>query len=305
MAVALARIRVPLVYLGLAAMVVDSLLWDLPRWPLLAFLTVAFAVYLRLGTVRRPPVQVAMPVTGRWLAHNSPADRVPSHHLHAYGQTYAIDLVHVPEGRHRPGLGWWPPARRPQDFPGFGQPVLAPAGGVVVRAHDGERDHATRTSPPAILYLLLEGALRELLGPGRILGSHVVLDLGGGVYALFAHLRRGSLRVRRGDRVEPGRQLAECGNSGNSSEPHLHFQLTRLAHDQDHGIPEGDQAGRPGHAQASSMDHPSVLLAAGLPLRFDRYDGERAGVPHAGQPFSAPPPEPVSSAPRGETLLRR
>jgi Peptidase family M23 len=281
MAVALARIRVPLVYLGLAAMVVDSFLWDLPRWPLLAFLTVAFAVYLRLGTVRRPPVPVALPVAGRWLAHNSPADRVPSHHLHAYGQTYAIDLVHAPEGRHRPGLGWWPPARRPQDFPGFGQPVLAPAAGVVVRAHDRERDHWSRTSPPAMLYLLLEGAVRELLGPGRILGNHVVLDLGDGVYALLAHLRRGSLRVRRGDRVAPGQELAACGNSGNSSEPHLHFQL---------------------------MDRPSVLLAAGLPLRFERFDdggGARAGVPHAGQPFGAPPPEPVTSGPSRETLHRR
>ena len=156
--------------------------------------------------------------------------------------------------------------------------MLAPAGGVVVRAHDRERDHWSRTSPPAMLYLLLEGAPRELLRPGRILGNHVVLDLGDGVYALFAHLRRGSLRVRRGERVEPGQQLAECGNSGNSSEPHLHFQL---------------------------MDHPSVLLAAGLPMRFDRLDGERAGVPHAGRPFSAPPPEPVTSAPRRETLLRR
>jgi hypothetical protein len=60
-----------------------------------------------------------------------------------------------------------------------------------------------------------------------------------------------------------------------------------------------------GHAHASLMDHPSVLLAAGLPMRFDRLDGERAGVPHAGRPFSAPPPEPVTSAPRRETLLRR
>jgi hypothetical protein len=48
---------------------------------------VAFAIYLRLGTVRRPAVEVALPVSGRWLAFNSPADRVPSHHLHAYGQT--------------------------------------------------------------------------------------------------------------------------------------------------------------------------------------------------------------------------
>ena len=65
-----------------------------------------------------------------------------------------------------------------------------------------------------------------------------------------------------GDRVATGQQLAECGNSGNSSEPHLHFQL---------------------------MDHPSVLLAAGLPLRFERYQvagAARAGVPGNLQPFT-------------------
>jgi Peptidase family M23 len=256
MAVVLARLRMPLIYLGLAAIAVDSLLWDLPRWPLLCLLAVAFAVYLRLGTVRRPPVEVACPVAGRWLAMNSPADRVPSHHLHAYGQTYAIDLVHEPAGGRRPGLAWWPLARRPDDFPGFGQPVLAPAAGTVVRARDRERDHWSRTSVPGLLYLAVEGAVRELLGPGRILGNHLVLDLGGGVYAVLAHLRCGSLRVRPGDRVTAGQQLAECGNSGNSTEPHLHFQL---------------------------MDHPSVLLAAGLPLRFDQI-----GVPGNRQLFTAP-----------------
>ena len=264
MAVLLARLRMPLIYLGMAAVAVDDFLWDLPRWPLLALFAVAFAVYLRLGTVRRPPVEVAMPVSGRWLAYNSPGDRVPSHHLHAYGQTYAIDLVHDPAGRPRPGLAWWPLARRPDDFPGFGRPVLAPADATVVRAHDAERDHWSRTSPLAMLYLVAEGMVRELLGPGRILGNHVVLDLGGGVYAALAHLRRGSVRVRPGDRVAAGQPLAECGNSGNSSEPHLHFQL---------------------------MDHPSVLLAAGLPLRFARYrvgDADRAGVPHNLEPFSAP-----------------
>jgi Peptidase family M23 len=262
MAVLLARLRMPLIYLGMAAIAVDSFLWDLPRWPLLAGLAVAFALYLRLGTVRRPPVEVEMPVAGRWLAYNSPGDRVPSHHLHAYGQTYAIDLVHDPAERPRPGLAWWPLARRPQDFPGFGRPVLAPAAGTVVRAHDRERDHWSRTSVPGLLYLALEGTVRELLGPGRILGNHVVLDLGGGVYAALAHLRRGSVRVRPGDRVVAGQPLAECGNSGNSSEPHLHFQL---------------------------MDHPSVLLAAGLPLRFARYrvgDADRAGVPRNLEPFT-------------------
>jgi len=254
----------PLIYLGLAAIAVDSFLWDLPRWPLLALLAVAFAIYLRLGTVRRPPVEVAVPVAGRWVASNSPVDRVPSHHLHAYGQTYAIDLVHEPADRRRPGLAWWPLARRPEDFPGFGQLILAPADATVVRAHDTERDHWSRTSPPAMLYLVAEGMVRELAGPGRILGNHVVLDLGGGVHAALAHLRRGSVLVRPGDRVAAGQQLAACGNSGNTTEPHLHFQL---------------------------MDHPSVLLAAGLPLRFARYQvggADQAGVPHNLQPFTAP-----------------
>jgi Peptidase family M23 len=271
MAVALARLRMPLVYLSIGLLTVDGLLWDLPRWPLLALFAFSLSVYFRLGTVRREPVEVAMPVRGRWLAYNSPADRVPSHHLHAYGQTYAVDLVHVPRERERPGFAWWPPARRPRDFPAFGQPILAPADGVVVHTHDRERDHWSRTSLPAMLYLLVEGTVRELSGPGCILGNHVVLDIGGGVYAVFAHLRRGSVRVRRGQRVRLGQQLAECGNSGNSTEPHLHFQL---------------------------QDHRSVLLAAGLPLRFDRFEvggSEVAGMPHVRQPFSAPDPQPPAA----------
>jgi len=263
MAVVLARLRMPLTYLALAAIAVDAFVFDLPRWPLLALLAVAFAIYLRVGTARRAAVEVAPPVTGRWLAFNSPADRVPSHHLHAYGQTYAIDLVHDPADARRPGLAWWPLARRPADFPGFGQPVLAPADATVVRAHDAERDHWSRSSPPAMLYLVAEGMVRELLGPGRILGNHVVLDLGDGAYAALAHLRRGSVRVRPGDRVAAGQQLAACGNSGNSTEPHLHFQL---------------------------MDHPSVLLAAGLPVAFDHFQvagADQAGLPGNLEAFTA------------------
>jgi hypothetical protein len=289
MALALARIRMPLTYLGLALVLIDSFIRDLPRWPVLGVMVVAFAIYLRLGTVRRPPVEVAAPVVGRWLAYNSPANRVPSHHIQAYGQAYAIDLVHVPADRDRPRFSWWPLARRPAGYPGFGQPVLAPADGTVVRVHDRERDHWSRTSVLGMLYLVCEGLVRELLGPGRILGNHVIVDLGGGVYAAFAHLRRGSVRVRRGDRVVVGQQLAECGNSGNSTEPHLHFQL---------------------------MDHPNVLLAAGLPMRFRNLQGlppDSPGLPRNLRPFTAagpvphrlptPPDHTATTAPRGRVRV--
>jgi hypothetical protein len=55
---------------------------------------------------------------------------------------------------------------------------------VVVRVHGRERDDRSRSSWPSLLYLFAEGSLRELTGPGRVLGNHVVLDLGGGVYAV-------------------------------------------------------------------------------------------------------------------------
>jgi hypothetical protein len=167
------------------------------------------------------PVAVGLPLTGRWTALNGPATKVPSH-THALAQTYAIDLVQRPA----PEPVWfWPPARRPRDYTAFGAPLLAPAGGTVVATADGQRDHLTRTSVPGVLYLLLEGFVRSQGRPRHLLGNHVILDLGDGVFAVFAHVRRGSLRVAVGDRVVAGQQLGEVGNSGNSSEPHLHFQL--------------------------------------------------------------------------------
>lgn len=59
-----------------------------------------------------------------------------------------------------------------------------------------------------------------------VTGNYVVLDLGDGRYALYAHLQPGSIRVKPGDRVRRGQLLALVGNSGNSTEPHLHFQVS-------------------------------------------------------------------------------
>lgn len=271
MAVIFARLRMPVLWVAAALLIVglvakgfvDAGWTDVVYLVAVVLLVAGMAVYLRVGTVRAAPTDVASPVAGRWVALNSPANRVPSHGLHAYGQTYAIDVVHDPAERPRPGFGWWPIARPPEAFPAFGAPVRAPAGGVVVRVHDRERDHWSRNSWPALAYLLVEGTVRELLGPSRILGNHVVLDLGGGRFAALAHLQRRSVRVSVGDRVEVGQVLGACGNSGNSTEPHLHFQL---------------------------MDHPRPVFAAGLPFRLRGYqtdDEQDRGVPRNGKPFLA------------------
>ncbi|MEU7404602.1 M23 family metallopeptidase [Streptomyces sp. NPDC044948] len=214
----------------------------------------------------REPVEVAPPVAGRWSALNSPADRTPSHGIHAYGQTFAIDLVAEPEPGARPGFrALWPLARRPRDFPAFGAPLLAVADGTVVRVEDGRRDHLSRTSLPALLYLMVvEGSVREMAGVRRIVGNHLVLDLGDGTHALYAHVQRGSRTVREGDRVRAGQVLARCGNSGNSTEPHVHFQL---------------------------MDGPDPDTARGI-----RFTWRGIGVPRNGEVFDTPEP---ATAPSG------
>jgi hypothetical protein len=201
----------------------------------------AMALYFRLGTPQGDPVDISAPVAGRWRAINSPTSRVPSHFVHAWSQTYAIDLVFDPEDGSRPGVSWWPPARRPDAYPGFGRDIVAPIDGDVVRARSFMRDHLSRSSPPGLLYLILE-SVREFFGPTGVLGNHIVIRRLDGVHVLMAHLRQGSLLVERGDPVVRGAKVAECGNSGNSTEPHVHIQ---------------------------AMDHASVWIAAGLPIRFD------------------------------------
>ncbi|MCL3862565.1 M23 family metallopeptidase [Actinotalea sp. K2] len=228
------------------------------------------------------PLVVDSPVAGRWLALNSPATKVPSHGTHAYGQTYAVDLVHAPEGVERPTFGDGSHLREPEDYPAFGQPLHCVADGVVVRVVDRWRDHRSRSSWPAYLLMMVEGMVREFGGPGPILGNHVIIRLSDGTYVLYAHLRRGSVQVGVGQRVTAGERLAECGNTGNSSEPHLHLQR---------------------------MDHPRPLLAQGLPwaIRGGAADGGD-GLPAStealeGVPATGRTGGPTSGRPEGPSAL--
>ncbi|MEU5399819.1 M23 family metallopeptidase [Streptomyces sp. NPDC005963] len=270
-------------WLAFVALLLVSVVFDPFHWawvfPPAALATAVVMVLNRTArtghtAAERPPtVEVAAPVTGRWLALNSPADKVPSHGTHAYGQTYAIDIVaestESTESTRksgnsgntgsgvRPGFSWfWPFLRKNTDFPAFGAPLLAVADATVVVARDRQRDHHSRTSLPMLVYLMLiEAFFRDVFGPSRIIGNSVVLDLGDGTYALYAHVQRGSISVREGERVRAGQEIARCGNSGNSTEPHVHFQL---------------------------MDDPDPDIARGIPFRW-----RGIGIPANNESFTA------------------
>ena len=197
-------------------------------------------------TDERAAVALRLPFTGRWLVQMSPARRVPSHGTDLFGTRYAIDFVGVDErGRTAPVVDWRTlvTTEPPERYFSFGRPVLAPCDGTVVDLHDGEPDHGGRRSPLSLVPYAVGQASRVRQGVHAIAGNHVTIAYAG-VFVTLVHLQRGSLRVAVGDAVATGDHLAECGNSGNSTQPCVHVQVT---------------------------DSPDFATARGVPLRFARY----------------------------------
>lgn len=183
-------------------------------------------------------VELALPFTGRWLVQNSPASRIPSHGTDLFGTSHAIDFVPVgADGRSAPrGVSSLIGTEAPESFVGFGRPILSPVAGEVLAAHDGEVDHVARRSPLSLLAYALSQRSRIRGGAPAIAGNHVAIRVGDAV-VLLAHLRRGSVRVRQGQEVGVGDLLGECGNSGNSTEPHVHVQVSDSLTAEARGVP--------------------------------------------------------------------
>lgn len=186
----------------------------------------------------QPPVELVLPFTGRWIVQHSPASRVPSHGTELFGSSHAIDFVPVDANdRSAPrSLGSVFGTEPPDAFVGFGRAILAPLSGEVVRVHDGEVDHVARRSMGAQLGYALTQRSRIRGGAPAIAGNHIVIRSDGAL-VLLAHLRAGSVRPRPGDRVDAGDAIGECGNSGNSTEPHLHVQVSDSIERNGRGVP--------------------------------------------------------------------
>lgn len=177
----------------------------------------------------RDPILLRYPLTGRFRARNSPAQRVPSHGTNLMGTTFAIDFIPVDVRGRSAAWNWRAVAATepPEGFVGFGASVRAPSPGRVVLTHDGEDDHVARRSQLTLLPYMAGQARRIQRGAGAIAGNHVVIALGGeGPFVLIAHLRRGSVCVDTGEEIEAGQAIGQVGNSGNSTQPHVHVQVT-------------------------------------------------------------------------------
>jgi len=169
-------------------------------------------------TVNKNPVTViGTPLRGEhWVAANGPSNSsihrraLVSINGRAYiSQRYAIDWVEV----YGDGKTFHGDAKDNRNYRAYGAEIYAVADGVVTQTKDGIQQNVPGEKPVVPITL-------ETVG-----GNHVIVDIGNGLYAFYAHMQPGSLRVKVGDRVRRGDVLGLLGNSGNSTEPHLHFQL--------------------------------------------------------------------------------
>jgi hypothetical protein len=212
---------------------------------------------------RRPVAVIAPPLRGdRFISADACCDA--TRHTRAalpvngnvwLAQRYAVDWEQLDEQR-RIFSG---PSDKPQSYKIFGAPVYAVANGRVTLVIDGLPEQTPGKYPSDISLDAADG-------------NTVILEIGEHRYALYAHLKTGSVKVHQGETVKSGQQLALVGNTGNSVAPHLHFQL---------------------------MDQPSSLQANGLPYEIEQFqvtgktpgtsafdEAESKGIPLSIFPFA-------------------
>ena len=218
----------------------------------------------------RKPAVIAPPLAGaNWVDANSCCDMTP--HRGALnplnGQLWAAERFAIDYVQLLPDLRLFNGDKtKPESYPGFGADIQAVADGIVVGVVDGLPEQEPGQNPTG---LPLE----------QYAGNHIIEDLGEGNYALYAHLKTGSIKVKAGDRVSSGQVIALLGNSGNTDAPHLHFHV---------------------------MSTPDPLRSDGLPfvLSSFRLDGRIASMDAedataAGQPAPMQP----GFAPRDESAV--
>jgi murein DD-endopeptidase len=166
--------------------------------------------------VRKDLITISPPLRGdNWAALNGPANAtghrraiIPIAGGAHISQRFAIDLVQLRED----GRTFTGDSLDNKNYRAYGNEALAVADGTVVAFKDGIPENVP---PSRAVPITLE----------TVGGNHVILDIGGGHFAFYAHLQPAKIRVKMGDHVKRGQVVGLVGNSGNSTEPHLHFHI--------------------------------------------------------------------------------
>jgi murein DD-endopeptidase MepM/ murein hydrolase activator NlpD len=141
-------------------------------------------------------------------------------------EAYALDIARLGES----GLTYRGEGARFSDYYAYGTEIYAAAAGKVIEAVNNVSEDAALLQRPnestdAYIARVRESQAKLMKSENGLMGNHVIIDHGNHEYSLYAHMQPGSVRVRAGESVAAGALLGQLGSSGNSTEPHLHFQL--------------------------------------------------------------------------------
>jgi Peptidase family M23 len=209
------------------------------------------------------PIVVAPPLRGTWIAGDSVNNRPDAAHRRAIlvedgrawlAQRFAIDWVQY-QTIDGVRTTWKGAEDRNDSYFCYGQPIYSVAAGKVVALADGLPENVPHSGKYAIS-----------IGADNAAGNHVVVEIAPHRYVLYAHMRPGTVRVKAGDEVQIGEILGLVGNTGSSTEPHLHMHID---------------------------DQPSFLAGNGVPYEFAQ--GEASGPVEA----NVSSPDAISFGPIG------
>lgn len=171
------------------------------------FLTLRYGGRLPAETDRADAPDYRLPVSGTWTIRRGGPTPAESHSWAVFGHRYAYDFVQTDaDGKTHEDDG-----SELGDYICYGEPVLAPASGEVVGVKKRHRD---MPRPGGWIDPFLRSPW----------GNHIRIKHGD-EFSVIGHLRPGSIRVTEGDTVEAGQPLGQCGNSGSSDEPQIHFHV--------------------------------------------------------------------------------
>lgn len=212
----------PVRYLGrigiLAIFFGTQLLLVLNPWQLVAVirqavgnLTMAWTDW-RTGETRqhyKSALAYRLPLVGKWLVLNGGMTPTTSHSWGIIGQRYALDFVKTDDQLNRHHQS----GTKLSQYFAYGEPILAAAPGRVVRIEDRIKD------APLLGFGMCDFMAKNFIG------NYVMIEHAPSEFGLYAHLAPGSLTVQKGDVVAAGQVIGQCGHTGHSTEPHLHFHL--------------------------------------------------------------------------------
>ena len=165
-----------------------------------------------LPVADRKKTPMTLPVRGRWAVHWGGDTKELNYHRDVPSQRFAMDLLI----RSEKGLSHKGDGLKNDDYYAFGKEILCPGDGVVTDVIRGIRDNAPGS-----------------MNPYSAMGNAVFIRHAKHEISVLAHFKLGSIKVKVGQKVAAGEVLGLCGNSGNSSEAHLHYHLmnTPIAQD--------------------------------------------------------------------------